>query len=142
MKKITIIRPKESFNKNCSYEIFIGKKKLTELKNGEEKTVEIPNEYKNKKIKAKILWCGSKKKELKNILGNENIIIRGNEFLNKKSMFIIALLPLIGVLIFGYGRENLIIKNMGITLFIILLLFAVGIMTIWNNQWIRIEKKD
>jgi len=142
MKKITLIRPTESFNKNCSYDIFIGKKKLTELKNGEEKIVEIPKEYENEKIKAKIQWCGSEKKELKSISENGKIIIKGNEFLNKKFMFAIALLPLTGVLMFAYGRENLIIKNIGISLFILLILFSIGIMTIWNDKWIKIEKKE
>ena len=50
MKKITLKRPKESFNRNCSYEILVGKRKLTELKNGEEKVVEIPNELENGEI--------------------------------------------------------------------------------------------
>ena len=54
MKKITLHRPIESFNKNFSYEIVVGKKTLTELKNGEEKIIEIPKEFKNETLKAKI----------------------------------------------------------------------------------------
>ncbi len=46
MKTITLKRPKESFNKNSIYEIIIDEKKLTELKNGEEKTLEIPENSK------------------------------------------------------------------------------------------------
>jgi hypothetical protein len=45
MRKITLHRPKESLNKNCSYEILVGNRTLTELKNGEEKIIEIPNEF-------------------------------------------------------------------------------------------------
>ncbi len=136
MKKITLKRPKESFNRNCSYEILVGKRKLTELKNGEEKVVEIPNELENGEIKAKIQWCGSEKIELNNFSKNEILKVSGNKFLNKKSMYIIALLPLTGVLMFGYGRENPMIKNVGISLFLVLIAFVLGIMTVWKNKWL------
>ena len=76
MKKITLHRPKESFNKNCSYEILVGKRTLTELKNGEEKTIEIPTELRNETLKAKIQWCGSEKIELQNLNENEKIIVK------------------------------------------------------------------
>lgn len=54
MIKITLKRPKENFNQGVSYKIFIGENKLTELKNGEEKAIEISSEFKDKVIKAKI----------------------------------------------------------------------------------------
>ena len=139
MKKITLIRPRESFNKNCSYEIFIGKRKLIELKNGEEKTIEIPNEYEKNNLKAKIQWCGSKKIKLN--LNNENEIfeVTGNKLFNKYLPFIGALFPLTGIIIFS--KQNPIFKNIGIGILILLLLYVIGTLTIWSNKWLKIEKK-
>ncbi|MEN8126012.1 MAG: hypothetical protein ABFR32_12895 [Bacteroidota bacterium] len=54
MKKFTFKRPEEKFNQGISHKIFIGNDKLTELKNGEGKTIEIPKELENGLIKAKI----------------------------------------------------------------------------------------
>lgn len=73
---------------------------------------------------------------------NETLNIKGNKFLNKKAMFIVALLPLTGVLMFGYGKENSIVKNIGMGIFILILIFAVGILTIGRNKWLNIEKKN
>jgi len=138
MKKITLIRPRESFNKNCSYEIFIGKRKLTELKNGEEKTIEIPKEYENDKLKAKIQWCGSKKTNLHS--SNEVFEIKGNKFFNKYLPFIGGIFPLTGIIIFS--KQNQTIKNIGIGILVLLLLFVIGILTVWRNKWLNIERKE
>jgi len=142
MKKITFKRPKESFNQGLSYKIFIGNNKLTELKNGEEKPVEVATELENEQITATIQrWWGSGKMELNSLSENETLNIKGNKFLNKRAMFIIALLPLTGALMFGYGRENLVIKNIGIGLLISILIFVIGILTIGRNKWLKIEKQ-
>jgi len=141
MKNIILKRPKESFNQGISYKIFIGDSILTELKNGESKIVEIPDKYKNESIKAKIQkWLGSEKIQLSSLSKNETLKIKGNKFLNKKAIFIISLLPFTGVLMFGYGRENLVIKNIGIGLFILILFFVIGFLTIGRNKWLKIEK--
>jgi VIT1/CCC1 family predicted Fe2+/Mn2+ transporter len=141
MKKITFKRPKESFNQGISYKIFIGNNMLAELKNGEEKTIEISTEFENKSIKAKMQkWCGSEKVKLNSLSENETLNIKGNKFLNKRAIFIGALLPLTGVLMFSYGRENLVIKNIGIGLFFLILFFAIGILTVARNKWLNIEK--
>jgi hypothetical protein len=136
MKKITISRPKESFNKNCSYEIFLGKKYLTELKNGEKKTIEIPNDLKNESLKAKIQWCGSKKMELRNTDDHEKIIVNGNKFMNKKMPLFGAMFPLIGLMFFNL---KMVPKNIGIGIFIIFLIGIVGTITIWRNKWLNIK---
>lgn len=142
MKKITFKRPKESFNQGLSYKIFIGNNKLTELKNGEEKPVEVATELENEQITATIQrWWGSGKMELNSLSENETLNIKGNKFLNKRAIFIIALLPLTGALMFGYGRENLVIKNIGIGLLISILIFVIGILTIGRNKWLKIEKQ-
>ena len=141
MKVITFKRPKESFNQGISYKIFIGGNMLTELKNGEKKTIEIPVKFEKNIIKAKIQkWWGSENIQLNSLSENETLIIKGNRFLNKKGIFIIALLPLTGVLMFGYGRENSVIKNIGIGLFVLILSFAIGFLTLGRNKWLKIEK--
>jgi len=142
MKKIKLQRPNERFNKNNSYEIFVGKRKLTELKNGEEKIIEIPNELKNNDLRAKIQWCGSEKLNMNSLKENDTLKVSGNSFLNGKSIFIIALIPLTGVLMFGYGRESTITKYLGIGLFISILLFVMLALTIGRNKWLRIEKRN
>lgn len=53
MRKITLHRPEECFNKNCSYEILLGKISLTELKNGEEKKLKSQTNMKTKHLKQK-----------------------------------------------------------------------------------------
>jgi len=141
MRKITLHRPKESFNKYCSYEILVGKKSLTKLKNGEEKIIEIPNGLDNESLKAKIQWCGSEKMELKNISENEKIIVSGNEFLNRYLPLFGALIPITGVLMFGYGRESTMNYYIGVGLLISILLYVILALTIGRNKWLRIEKK-
>jgi hypothetical protein len=136
MKKITLHRPKESFNKNCSYEILVGKKYLTDLKNGEEKTVEIPNEYNAESLKAKIQWCGSEKMDLRNLTGNKKIVVTGNKFLNRKMPLLGAIFPIIGLMFFNL---KIVPKNIGIGIFIIFLLAILGTITIWRNKWLNIK---
>ncbi len=136
MKKITLHRPKESFNKNCSYEILVGKRTLTELKNGEEKTIEIPTELRNETLKAKIQWCGSEKIELQNLNENEKIIVSGNKFLNKKMPLFGAMFPLIGLMSFNL---KIISKNIGIAIIVCVLIGILGTITIWRNKWLNIK---
>ncbi len=140
MKKLTLSRPKERFNKNLSYDIFVGNKKLTELKNGEEKVIEIPNKLNNKELNAKIQWCGSEKYNLSEFKDEEKLKISGSDLLNRKGIWIIAILPITGALMFGYGRESLIIKYIGIGLFFLILIFAFWGLIIAKNKWLRIEK--
>tara|TARA_R110002096_G_scaffold254130_1_gene447272 strand:+ start:88 stop:504 length:417 start_codon:yes stop_codon:yes gene_type:complete len=136
MKKITLYRPEESFNKNCSYEILVGKKYLTDLKNGEEKTIEIPNEFTAESLKAKIQWCGSEKMELRDLTGNKKIVVTGNKFLNRKMPLFGAMFPLIGLMFFNL---KIVPKNVGIGIFIIFLLVILGTITIWRNKWLNIK---
>lgn len=138
MKKITIHRPKESFNKNCSYEILVGKTYLTDLKNGEEKTIEIPHEFNNESLKAKIQWCGSEKIELGDLKKNEKIIVIGNKFLNKKMPLLGAMFPLIELMFFNL---KIVSKNVGIGIFIFFIVAIIGTMTIWKNKWLNITTK-
>lgn len=137
MKKITLHRPKENFNKNCSYEIIVGEKSLTELKNGEEKIVEIPKELENESLKAKIQCCGSGKIELQDISDNEKITISGNKFLNRKLPLFGAMFPLTGIIIFS--NNNIIAKNIGIGILILFLIGLIGTLTVGRNKWLKLK---
>jgi hypothetical protein len=79
---------------------------------------------------------------LNSLSENETLNIKGNKFLNKRAIFIIALLPLIGVLIFAYGKESLIVRNIGIGLFVLIISFAIGFLTIGRNKWLNIERMN
>ncbi|OBX24911.1 hypothetical protein [Gelidibacter algens] len=141
MKKLKLHRPKERFNKNYAYEIFVGNRKLTELKNGEEKVIEISDEFGNETLKAKIQWCGSEKLNLNIFADNESLKVSGSDFLNRKVIWIISILPTTGALMFGYGRESSTIKYVGIVLFFSILIFIFWVLIIAKNKWLRIEKK-
>ena len=136
MKKITLFRPKESFNKNFSYKILVGNRIITELKNGEEKIIEIPDE--NDPIKAKIQWCGSNKMELHDLSENDKIILSGNKFLNKTLLFSGGILPIIGLMMFSYG---LISKSLGAGIIVLFVIAMIGTLTIGKNKWLKLEKE-
>jgi hypothetical protein len=106
------------------------------LKNGEEKTIEIPNEFTAESLKAKIQWCGSEKMELRDLTGNKKIIVTGNKFLNRKMPLFGAMFPLIGLMFFNL---KIVPKNVGIGIFIIFLLVILGTITIWRNKWLNIK---
>ncbi len=136
MKKITLHRPKESFNKNCSYEILLGKHTLTSLNNGEAKTIEIPEEWSNEPLKAKIQWCGSEKMDLKSITENSKISVSGNKFLNGKMPLFGAIFPLIGLITFNF---HVVSKNVGIAIFLLFLFGIIATITIWRNKWLKLK---
>lgn len=134
IKKITLIRPKESFNKNCVYDILIDGIKRTELKNGEEKTIEIPDN--SEFIKAKLMWTGSKTIALKK---NENtIIVTGDKLLNKLPPFVGGILILVS-LTFTLNHDNDFIKGFGFSFFSILVVYFIGILTFWRHKWLHME---
>lgn len=136
MQKIFLHRPKESFNKHSAYRILLGKQVLTELNNGEEKMIEVPQELNSKELKAKINWCGSQPMKVRQIEVNGKVIIRGNKFLNKIMPLSGAILPLIGLLIV---HLNLVSKTVGMGIIILVLIGLVGTVTIWRNHWLHME---
>lgn len=139
MKPLKIKRPHENFNKHCTYELFVGKSKVTDLKNGEEKSIEIPAELENEQLQAKTQWCGSAKINVSNLEPNAILTITGSVFLNKRMPFIIGLFPVVGVIIFT-GTSQL-TKNIGIGVLVLLFVFLVGTLTIGRNKWLRINSK-
>jgi len=140
MLKIQLYRPNESFNKNCSYTLFAGKKKLTELKNGEEKIIEIPDEFMDETLKAKIQWCGSEKLALRDIAPNDKITISGNTFLNSQLPLFGAMFPLAGIMILS--TNSIIPKNIGIGILVLFLVGLIGTLTIGRNKWLQIKKRQ
>jgi len=139
MKEITIQRPYENFNKYCSYEVFVGKEKLTELKNGEEKIVELSKELENEILKAKIQWCGSNIFPLKDFSPDGIIKVSGNKFLNLKIPFIGSVFPIILIGIINASNQQ--IKYIGSGLIIFLIFFLLGTFTIWRNKWLKIKQE-
>lgn len=139
MKRIILKRPKESFNKYCSYEVFMGTQKLVELNNGEEKVIEIPENTNLEFLKAKIKWCGSEKLKISSITNNQKIIVSGNPTLNRYLPLTGSMFPIIGLSTINY-TNSLVIKNIGIGILILLLVGIVGVLTIGKNKWIQFKK--
>ncbi|MDI3526687.1 MAG: hypothetical protein PWR03_870 [Tenuifilum sp.] len=139
MKKITIYRPQESFNKYCSYKILARNSVLTELKNGERKIIEIPDELENKTLKAKMQWCGSGEIELNKLTENETIKVSGNEFFNRTLISVDAIFPILG-LSYTMKNQNELLKYVGIGVLILLLIGLIGTITIWKDKWLKVEK--
>lgn len=137
MKKITFKRPHEEFNKNFAYNITIDGRNVAELQNGEEKTIEIPNDSKNLSLQAKLMWCGSKPISLANFPNEAVLTVRGNEFLNKKMPLMVAMIPLTSIPLFGMMEPPA--KNIGLGVFIALLFGLLGTLTVWRNSWIYVE---
>jgi hypothetical protein len=135
MRKITVSRPIEEFNKNCSYGIYIGNEKKIELKNGEMKTIEIAST--SEFISARIHWCGCKKIKFTDAAHEMSFEVRGNKFLNHW-LSIFAITPLFGFSL-AINYKNEILRNFGIGSLIILLAFVIATLTIWKNKWLDIK---
>ena len=109
--------------------------RIAELKNGEEKIIEISNSNSDY-LKAKIKWCGSKKIDLKSINENDSLEFKGNTFFNRYLLILSSLIPIIGILIGNYDG----MRNLGAGLIIIVMIILIGSITIWKNNWIKIER--
>lgn len=140
MKTLSIKRPHENFNTFSTYGLFVGNNKIAELKNGEEKSIEIPTEQENEQLYAKILWCGSTKINVSNIEPNTTLTVVGSKFLNRRMPFIVGLFPMVGVIIFT-GTSQL-TKNIGIAVLVLFFVFLVGTITFGRNKWLRVEARN
>ncbi len=125
MKQVTIKRPIESFNKNCSYAIIISGNKIAEINNGETKVIEVNDD--SDEVQAKIYWCGSNKMSMDQ--GQNSVEITGNKFFNKWLPFSGSLLIILG-LAFTINHEIAWLKTLGIVLMILYLFFLIGTLTI------------
>ena len=136
MKKIKVNRPIEEFNKNCSYRICIDNEKEIELKNGEEKTIDIDS--KSEWLTAKIHWCSSQKIQLADTINEEEFEVRGNKFLNQRLPLFGLIIPPIGF-VFALNSEYEILKHVGIGILIALLAFVIATLTIGKHKWLDIK---
>lgn len=134
MKTLTLQRPKEKFNKNCSYEILVDGNFVTCLNNGETKTVAIPNDAEN--LQARLQWCGSQNLSLGKLENQNNIIVAGDSFLNQKMYLIIVPILLLFLILSSPGNETL--RNLEIGIIVLLMLGVLGTLTIWRKKWIRL----
>jgi hypothetical protein len=136
MKNIKLSRPTEAFNKNCKYAIFINGKKVTDLKNGEEKIIEISSKDEKADLKAKLNWCGSKSIVLSKLDETANMQVIGNKFLNRRMPLIGSLFPITGILIFSVNNEWM--NTIGIVILVLLLLGLIGTLTVWKDKWLKV----
>lgn len=133
METLILKRPYERFNKFCSYTIFLNGRKIGELKNGEEKYIEIESLL-DKEIEIMMGWCGSGKRKIR----DNNLIITGNIFLNRTMPALGGLFPLIGLLIIR-NQEGM-SKNIGIGIFILFFVSLLSTITLFRKRWIRIRE--
>lgn len=138
MQRVTLQRPQEHFNQNCSYQITMGHKVLAVLKNGEKKTVEITNEQEDAAIRAKLYWCGSERLKLADIREDEKVVVKGNVFLNRTLPVLGAVFPMTGFIIFDY--QNVFAKSIGIGLLTLLSVGLIGTLTLGRNKWLKLRK--
>lgn len=138
MDKITFRRPLEKFNKNCSYQIIADGKRLAELKNGEEKTVELPENVEHLCVRAKIQWCGSGCLKLDTSSSTEILKVTGNEFLNRKMPLFGAIFPLTGMILFT--GTNQFFRHSVIGILVFLMIGIIMTLTVWKDRWLKIEK--
>ncbi|MEO1021937.1 MAG: hypothetical protein AAFW89_05285 [Bacteroidota bacterium] len=137
MKKITLKRPTEGFNTYCSYDILIGGKKITDLSNGEEKTIELQPHQESEILEAKIQWCGSQSYAISDASETGTLLVSGNELLNRKIPLIGALFPLSGILLFT--GDSMLAKTIVTSVLMLVLLGIIGTLTIWKNNWLTID---
>ncbi len=136
--KIILQRPNEKFNKYTPYKVFANTTEITELKNGENKEVEINEDELN--INAKLSFCGSNKIDIKELNNNDTIIIKGNYRLNRFMPFsgALAVFPAM----FIVGNYGITAKYIGTILTSIILLFIIWTMTLGKNKWLELEHKN
>ncbi|RKE02521.1 hypothetical protein [Marinifilum flexuosum] len=131
--KITLKRPAERINRNLPYRIYLNGKKLTELKNGEEKELEVDS---SGKLCAKISWCGSE--NISNLKEGDEIELSGRVFYNRVLPFLPAILPLLSVFVF-MDEVGDFWKNVLLIFMALLLMILVVAISVFRTRWIRIE---
>ncbi|MGQ1909751.1 hypothetical protein ACT3CE_08185 [Marinifilum sp. RC60d5] len=132
--KIIIKRPLEKVNKRISYPIYIGGKKIIELKNGEEKELEVKYSV---LLSAKINWCGSK--EISLLKDGEVLKVQGNVFFSAYLPFLTALMPVLAIFIFNnIGGE--VIKIVFSVILILLIVFCLLSLSFLRKHWISIQR--
>ncbi|PXY01178.1 hypothetical protein DF185_11045 [Marinifilum breve] len=132
--KITLKRPAERINRNVPYRIYLNGKKLTELKNGEEKELELDSVG---ELCAKISWCGSK--SLSDLKEGDVVEVNGRVFYNRVLPFLPAIVPLLSVFAFMDGVGDF-WKNVMLLLMTLLLIGLVVAISVFRKKWIKMRR--
>lgn len=133
MKTVTLYRPNVHINKYADYHIIIDGEHISTLKNGESKKVEVEKNANH--LSAKLMWCSSKKMDLKNIKDDVKIEIKPNKFFNLKLPFLTCLIPLLAIFMF----ENSLLSNIMTGLLGSLVLFTLWTLTFGKDRWLELH---
>lgn len=134
MKKLIIKRPKEYFNRLCSYKVTVNDTPITELAYGEQKELELTGE--NGYLQVKMNWCGSEKKSFNELSNNTVLEVESNKFIHRAlpstgALFLLSII--ISSIEMAYAKE----LATGFAIAIILAL--IGTLTIWRNKWLNLS---
>jgi hypothetical protein len=136
MRELKITRLEEWANRRFSYTIVVDGQEQFEIANGQEKVVTID---KATTLQAKLMWCGSKKIEIK---ADEKqlkaIRVKANKGPN-------ILFPVTAFLVLiASSIVNLVYPDSGFKMFMTSvmvggMIYALALLTIWRNTFLDIE---
>ncbi|MAO64477.1 MAG: hypothetical protein CL666_05715 [Balneola sp.] len=133
MKTITIYRPEEHINKYADYNIIVDGEQVTTLKNGDSEQIEVDES--SKQLSAKLMWCSSRKIDLKTMKDNIQIEIKPNKFYNSKLPLLTCLIPLLAIFMF----ENSLLSTIMTGLLGSLVLFILWTLTFGKDRWLELH---
>lgn len=137
MQSIQIIRKSSRVNRNFPYKIVDeNNKEWAFVSNGETVILNLPDTTKT--IKAKLMWCSSKKIDLSSLKQNATLILSHNNFLNYQITLLGGLLPLT----YFISRHSETLKIISLFVLGLLLVLLIGSLTIWRNRWLFLEPKE
>lgn len=136
MRELKITRLKEWANRRFNYTIVVDGQEQFEIANGQEKVVTID---KATTLQAKLMWCGSKKIDIKADEPQvKEIRVKANKGAN-------ILFPAVAFLVLiASSVVNLVYPDSGLKMFITSvmvggIIFALALLTIWRNTFLDIE---
>jgi hypothetical protein len=135
MRQLKITRLKEWANRRFNYTIVVDGQEQFEIANGQEKVVTI---NKATTLQAKLMWCGSKKIEIKADEQLKEIRVKANKGPN-------ILFPAMAFLVLmASSIVNLVYPDNGLKMFMTSVMvggiaYALALLTIWRNTFLDIE---
>ncbi|MCA6378364.1 MAG: hypothetical protein IM574_09975 [Cytophagales bacterium] len=136
MKQLKITRLKEWANRRFNYTIVVDGQEQFEIASGQEKVLTID---KATTLQAKLMWCGSKKIEIKaDEQQLKEIRIKANKGAN-------ILFPVMAFFVLiASSVVNLVYADSGLKMFITSvmvggIIYALALVTIWRNTFLDIE---
>ena len=137
MMKIKIKRPEENFNTEQKYAILIDGKKVSELKNGEEKIIQLSKDAEI--LEAKVRSGSSEKLSVSEISENETLEISGEKWRNSYGKYAGALIPLIGLSIV-LNHDYPILKIIGLIVLLLYVSMIIYILGFQKRKWLQLKK--